>query len=966
MRFRVSYLLLSLAAFQGIAPHLSGQSCFSTVGRFYDDCNDSSGFYPPKAAELQVVGSKRLMYINTNFQVRVFDLTNADLPAPVATLTMPFPPGCGLPFGCSDNHFQYEDTVWPVSAVSLGNVGYAFVPLDDYGWDMIKASAAPTLQVSFMGTGYHPPGNGGPYRSGALFLHNGSVYLVGQMLDPASVSAGDKSVRIYNLGATPPANLYDSLGPGVRVPLGGAGDPPGYAALTLNMGSHFFYVRDVGVKRVLFIYTPTTPPSGSWLAAFDITDPSSPQPAGLWPYSTDPTLFPAIGQVEFEEGASRLWVVKVQMGTAASVTITGYNLTWAGSGVSLDQVSTGTWPLGSASGGTKPVVSAGLGLLVMGFMQVGKAFAISPSGTLTPLPDTPGYTDLSVNLEEPCQYWDLARGFMGLKVFDGASGDIYFYRSAMKEGRTIKVAASCLALAPTAQLAVQNTAPTEAQAASCGAADADGFPGDSFVFQDTSVGQITYKTLKVCPGSAGCATPVYQATWTQSGGWQPGLTWQSDAASTGLFVATLTVGNGQDPDSSVSRTIQLCANPQAALEPAGGSFLQNTQVTLSGSATSGHPTSYDFAIWSPGDSQPTLFPSTTPSHALTLSQCGTYKAALVAHYPHAGTDSGCGSWYTDSNPTTYDSCTAPANFVAGAALVTIAVKQGGKDTDFPLVGQDTVVQFTGQVASGYTATYAWSATANNQPVTVSGLSDCTSATCTIPANTLQAGVTYAFSLQVGLSPDPGGCAPGPVSKTVTPISATATMQIQNTSGQPITQAAVGQTVRLKVTSYQNLALNELKFRLVGNQSCDDRIEFAICNFGLCVDYQDVSFKNEGSVTVQLVWNPQAGEQVMDPQASEQVMDTKSLTLTPGSCPTNCTFDISPNRASFGASGGSGSFSVTTASGCPWQAVPDVPWIQITSGSRGVGSGSVSYSVEANSGGPRQGKIRVPDASSNVS
>jgi hypothetical protein len=76
-------------------------------------------------------------------------------------------------------------------------------------------------------------------------------------------------------------------------------------------------------------------------------------------------------------------------------------------------------------------------------MQVGKAFAVSASGQLSPLPDEPGYTDLSVNLEEPCQYWDLARGYTGLGVFPGSDG-VYFYRGVSKEGRMIRVSSECL------------------------------------------------------------------------------------------------------------------------------------------------------------------------------------------------------------------------------------------------------------------------------------------------------------------------------------------------------------------------------------------------------------------------------------------------------------------------------------------------------------------------------------------
>jgi len=595
---RIVSLALGFAGALSLATRGEAQSCYTSTGRFYDDCNDSSAFYPPKVATFLTVGSKSLMLINSNFKLLVFDLANPALPTQIGSPVMPFPPGCGLPFGCGQPHFQYLDTLQPVSAAAIGSTGYVFVPLASYGWDMVKVTASGTnVTLSWFNTGYHPPGNGGPYLYGALFTDGSQFYLVGQMLDSSSVAAGDKSIRIYSLGATPPADLYNSIGPGVRVPVGGANDPEPYKSALLIMGKHQFFVANVGSKRILMVYsTGFTPSSNNWIAFFDITNPANPVPAGFISYAADPSLFS--GAVAFEAEANRFWVAKPAGGTAATVTIYGYQLTEGGGSASLGQVSGGTWPLGSQTGAGIPVVAAGQGLLVFGWMQVGKAFAVSASGQLSPLPDEPGYTDLSVNLEEPCQYWDLARGYTGLGVFPGSDG-VYFYRGAMKEGRTIRVATACLALSPTAQLNVANSSAEEAAGASCGAADADGFPGDSFVFGDSSVGSITYKSLAVCPGAAGCTTPVFSASWSQAGGWTPGLTWNSSTSDTGVFAATLTVGNGQDPDSTTSKTVRLCANPQAALavSPQASSYLQNQSVTLQAGSSSGHPTGYHYYVW---------------------------------------------------------------------------------------------------------------------------------------------------------------------------------------------------------------------------------------------------------------------------------------------------------------------------------------------------------------------------------
>ena len=76
--------------------------------------------------------------------------------------------------------------------------------------------------------------------------------------------------------------------------------------------------------------------------------------------------------------------------------------------------------------------------------------------------------------------------------------------------------------------------------------------------------------------------------------------------------------------------------------------------------------------------------------------------------------------------------------------------------------------------------------------------------------------------------------------------------------------------------------------------------------------------------------------------------------------TSCSYSISPNGQSYGSSGGSGTISVTTGSGCFWNAVSsDTSWLTITSGSSGSGNGTVYYSVSANtSTSSRTGTITV--------
>ncbi len=62
----------------------------------------------------------------------------------------------------------------------------------------------------------------------------------------------------------------------------------------------------------------------------------------------------------------------------------------------------------------------------------------------------------------------------------------------------------------------------------------------------------------------------------------------------------------------------------------------------------------------------------------------------------------------------------------------------------------------------------------------------------------------------------------------------------------------------------------------------------------------------------------------------------------------CTYSISPTTQSFTSSGGTGTVTITTQTGCQWNASSHSGWIRVISGSSGNGNGTISYSVSANS------------------
>ncbi len=74
--------------------------------------------------------------------------------------------------------------------------------------------------------------------------------------------------------------------------------------------------------------------------------------------------------------------------------------------------------------------------------------------------------------------------------------------------------------------------------------------------------------------------------------------------------------------------------------------------------------------------------------------------------------------------------------------------------------------------------------------------------------------------------------------------------------------------------------------------------------------------------------------------------------------TTCSHAASPTSANIAAEGGSGSVAVTSNVACGWQAVSNVPWITVQSGSSGTGNGTVQYQVATNPGPARKGTISV--------
>ncbi|MFN7928978.1 MAG: BACON domain-containing carbohydrate-binding protein [Blastocatellia bacterium] len=82
---------------------------------------------------------------------------------------------------------------------------------------------------------------------------------------------------------------------------------------------------------------------------------------------------------------------------------------------------------------------------------------------------------------------------------------------------------------------------------------------------------------------------------------------------------------------------------------------------------------------------------------------------------------------------------------------------------------------------------------------------------------------------------------------------------------------------------------------------------------------------------------------------------QTVTITQNS---GCVFTLVPTSRTVSALGGTDSLNVQTGTGCPWTAISNDSWLQITAGSSGTGNGTVSLTIAANSGPQRNGTLNV--------
>ena len=109
----------------------------------------------------------------------------------------------------------------------------------------------------------------------------------------------------------------------------------------------------------------------------------------------------------------------------------------------------------------------------------------------------------------------------------------------------------------------------------------------------------------------------------------------------------------------------------------------------------------------------------------------------------------------------------------------------------------------------------------------------------------------------------------------------------------------------------------------------------------------------GTVSYTVASNPDIGERT----ALITVADRK-FTVRQGGDGSACQYSVGPVDFSPCMPAGSVIATLTTQASCPWTATPDVPWLNLPSGTSGVGSAAITIAFPDNYDAPRQGSVLV--------
>ena len=115
---------------------------------------------------------------------------------------------------------------------------------------------------------------------------------------------------------------------------------------------------------------------------------------------------------------------------------------------------------------------------------------------------------------------------------------------------------------------------------------------------------------------------------------------------------------------------------------------------------------------------------------------------------------------------------------------------------------------------------------------------------------------------------------------------------------------------------------------------------------------DRSGQGEASISYSVAANP-----VPSARSGSIVVGSQTVAVSQAAAP--CTYALGRSQDTIGPAGGSLSVSITTLSGCAWNAATQAPWIAIRSAQNGNASATVALDVAANSvASSRVGEVNI--------
>lgn len=512
-----------------------------------------------------------------------------------------------------------------------------------------------------------------------------------------------------------------------------------------------------------------------------------------------------------------------------------------------------------------------------------------------------------------------------------ANGLYYLYREELGIGDVITVDPVCLSTTPVPLFTVtDNAAATCTPVSPQGTVVAKAFPDDKVTIANTSTGSFATATLAISYYAAAGLVPVVVGQDVKT---TLSYTWDTRATAPagytvsppGEYQVLLTLTDASGTLYTLSKSVWLCGNPQAALAFGPGSsanMLVGETVNLSAASTTGNPTGYTFLVTQPNVSAAPLTATGATASYVLPQVSGTYGFTVISHYDFAAAanDPNClalavPSAYLPSG--VYNSCVAlstDADYGVSAFEVMqngqVVVPSGGNGAI--LADQGTTLRFTGRVASGYAPNFIWSI------ANVSSALPCnftaapyTGTTCPSPspiaAGTWPAGSPVAMNMSLQVCPSgstPGVDCGASVVATISsaPTTTVTPQQVSATLNATPGSVNIGQAVTFSVSNLQPSAssFSSLTLNLPPGAACNAQTTIPLCPSGCAtaINSPSVTFQNTSGAPVTYTATLSGVTEVG--KVDIPVLSSVPVTVgTTGSCTTTVTLAATPNPTTTG-------------------------------------------------------------------